>query len=420
MDPLSEPAQRVAPILIAIRDGLKIPLHLILAPRTHIDGNEGLPLNSYYRFFASFEHGDEPTFQNLPSNHVLTLRTDVPEPWNVQKIYAIQDTDNLRCDVEFACGDDGFLADDTEVVTLIKDDQTQVEFGLSGLMFFGQCFDADTGDHPNGLQLTLTKEQDPKLYTTNNSEKMEVEILDDGSLTSLSTPDLKAANTHFSDTLVMKNLGYWQLRANPGIWNLEIAKGTVGAELFDIQQGEIKNGKFISSKKGDSTSYSKTIVMKDFVNRGEDLFVKQTSSNITSDISLGESLVTSRVSENDDVLHVFSLATGHLYERLLKIMMLSVTKRASIRVKFWLFENFLSPGFKASASAMAEEIGCDIEYVTYKWPEWLRGQSEMQRIIWGYKILFLDVLFPLDVKKIIYGKNTFAVHLTQTFALQTY
>merc|ERR1719183_2789763 len=82
--------------------------------------------------------------------------------------------------------------------------------------------------------------------------------------------------------------------------------------------------------------------------------------------------------------------------------MLSVTKRASTHVKFWLFENFLSPGFKASAIAMAEEVGCELGFVTYKWPEWLRGQSEKQRIIWGYKILFLDVLFPLDVKKVIY------------------
>ena len=51
---------------------------------------------------------------------------------------------------------------------------------------------------------------------------------------------------------------------------------------------------------------------------------------------------------------------------------------------------------------MAKRIGCEVEFVTYKWPEWLRGQSEKQRIIWGYKILFLDVLFPLHVKKIIY------------------
>lgn len=40
--------------------------------------------------------------------------------------------------------------------------------------------------------------------------------------------------------------------------------------------------------------------------------------------------------------------------------------------------------------------------MTYKWPNWLRGQSEKQRIIWGYKILFLDVLFPLHVNKIIF------------------
>jgi UDP-glucose:glycoprotein glucosyltransferase len=51
---------------------------------------------------------------------------------------------------------------------------------------------------------------------------------------------------------------------------------------------------------------------------------------------------------------------------------------------------------------MAEKIGCEVEFVTYKWPDWLRGQTEKQRIIWGYKILFLDVLFPLNVKKIIY------------------
>jgi UDP-glucose:glycoprotein glucosyltransferase len=40
--------------------------------------------------------------------------------------------------------------------------------------------------------------------------------------------------------------------------------------------------------------------------------------------------------------------------------------------------------------------------VTYKWPEWLRAQSDKQRIIWAYKILFLDVLFPLNVTRVIF------------------
>lgn len=51
---------------------------------------------------------------------------------------------------------------------------------------------------------------------------------------------------------------------------------------------------------------------------------------------------------------------------------------------------------------LASELGFDVEFVTYKWPVWLRRQSEKQRVIWGYKILFLDVLFPLAVPRIIY------------------
>lgn len=44
----------------------------------------------------------------------------------------------------------------------------------------------------------------------------------------------------------------------------------------------------------------------------------------------------------------------------------------------------------------------EYELVQYKWPRWLHQQTEKQRTIWGYKILFLDVLFPLNVKKIIF------------------
>jgi UDP-glucose:glycoprotein glucosyltransferase len=92
-------------------------------------------------------------------------------------------------------------------------------------------------------------------------------------------------------------------------------------------------------------------------------------------------------------LNVFS----HLQ---LRIMMLSVTRHSSKPVKFWLFENYLSPTFKASAAVMAAEYGFSVGYVTYKWPQWLTQQTQQQRIIWGYKILFLDVLFPLNVKKV--------------------
>lgn len=51
---------------------------------------------------------------------------------------------------------------------------------------------------------------------------------------------------------------------------------------------------------------------------------------------------------------------------------------------------------------MAEKYGFQYELVQYRWPRWLHQQTEKQRIIWGYKILFLDVLFPLAVDKIIF------------------
>lgn len=51
---------------------------------------------------------------------------------------------------------------------------------------------------------------------------------------------------------------------------------------------------------------------------------------------------------------------------------------------------------------MAQEFGFEYELVQYQWPRWLQKQRDRQRTIWGYKILFLDVLFPLQVKKIIF------------------
>ncbi|CAK7357043.1 unnamed protein product [Dovyalis caffra] len=51
---------------------------------------------------------------------------------------------------------------------------------------------------------------------------------------------------------------------------------------------------------------------------------------------------------------------------------------------------------------MAQQYGFDYELITYKWPTWLHKQTEKQRIIWAYKILFLDVIFPLSLEKVIF------------------
>jgi UDP-glucose:glycoprotein glucosyltransferase len=123
-------------------------------------------------------------------------------------------------------------------------------------------------------------------------------------------------------------------------------------------------------------------------------------------------------SEKLETLHVFSVATGHLYERFLRIMCLTVMQNTKGPVKFWFLANYLSPKFIVSTNCgpwlmlsvssqdymptMAAHYGFEYEFVTYKWPHWLFKQTEKQRIIWAYKILFLDVLFPLSVNRIIY------------------
>lgn len=52
------------------------------------------------------------------------------------------------------------------------------------------------------------------------------------------------------------------------------------------------------------------------------------------------------------------------------------------------------------------------------WPSWLRAQTEKQRIIWGYKVLFLDVLFPLKVKRVIYIDSDQLVRAVRGRSLQ--
>lgn len=72
----------------------------------------------------------------------------------------------------------------------------------------------------------------------------------------------------------------------------------------------------------------------------------------------------------------------------------------------FIFQDFLPE--------MSKTYGFEYELVQYKWPRWLHQQTEKQRTIWGYKILFLDVLFPLDVKKIIF------VDADQVFKIMIY
>jgi UDP-glucose:glycoprotein glucosyltransferase len=83
-------------------------------------------------------------------------------------------------------------------------------------------------------------------------------------------------------------------------------------------------------------------------------------------------------------------------------MIMSVRKSTNCPLHFWFIDQFLSPKFKEFIPKFAKRYNFDFDFVTYKWPSWLNPQSEKQRLIWAYKILFLDVLFPTDVPKVIF------------------
>jgi len=214
------------------------------------------------------------------------------------------------------------------------------------------------------------------------------------------------------DTIVMANLGYLQLKANPGSWILRLRDGR-STEIYDISSHDGTDTPTGSSSSGSSgdihvlISSFKSHVLKLKVNKKSG---KQHMDLLSSDDedsnglwnSITSTFSSKPVDEEDNKLNIFSLASGHLYERFIRIMMLSVLKNTKTPVKFWFLKNYLSPTLKDFLPHMAKEYGFEYELVEYKWPRWLHQQKEKQRIIWGYKILFLDVLFPLNIKKIIF------------------
>uniref|UniRef100_A0A8C4IKT4 UDP-glucose ceramide glucosyltransferase-like 1 n=1 Tax=Dicentrarchus labrax TaxID=13489 RepID=A0A8C4IKT4_DICLA len=370
VDPLTREAQKMSSVLIVLSQVVNVRLQVFMNCRAKLSE---MPLKSFYRFVLESDvyflandtvsPGPVARFMELPESPLLTLNMITPESWIVQAVRSPHDLDNIH------------LQEVSGVVT--------AEYELEHLLLEGHCFDLSTGQPPRGLQFTLGMSRDPLMY----------------------------------DTIVMANLGYFQLKANPGAWILRLRKG----RSEDIYQILTHDGTDSPADAGDvivvlNSFHSKIIkvrVQKKAEKINEDLLSENSESkgiwdSIASVWSTFEKSITGGSKKDDgekkkeDVLNIFSVASGHLYERFLRIMMLSVLRHTETPVKFWFLKNYLSPSFKETISHMAETYGFQYELVQYKWPRWLHQQTEKQRIIWGYKILFLDVLFPLAVDKIIF------------------
>ncbi len=73
VDPVTETAQRLSPLLQVIRDELKLPLTLVLAPQMALNGGSNIPIASYNCFLA-----DPLAYQGLSNSPWLLLRIYAP------------------------------------------------------------------------------------------------------------------------------------------------------------------------------------------------------------------------------------------------------------------------------------------------------------------------------------------------------
>lgn len=372
IDPASEQAQSWVPILKVLSELQGVDVRIFLNPKEMLSE---LPVKRFYRNVISsapeFDTNGtlvdpEATFSGIPQDTLFTLGMVVPPAWLVSPEESVYDLDNIK------------------LSSVPAGQHVNALYELEYILIEGHSRDTTKGSPPRGAQLLLGTQQQP----------------------------------HFTDTIVMANLGYFQFKANPGHWNINLKPGrsskiftidSVGSKGYAPQPGDEGNQVTLMSFQG--VTLFPRLSRKPGMAEEDVLETGGIVDTAASYIKKGQSLLNSfglGGSKSKDVdttqadVNIFSVASGHLYERMLNIMMVSVMRHTTHTVKFWFIEQFLSPSFKRSLPHLALHYGFKYEMVMYKWPHWLRGQVEKQREIWGYKILFLDVLFPLDLDKVIF------------------
>lgn len=368
LNPASEQGQKWAPILKVLSELDGVYMRIFLNPRERMDE---LPVKRFYRYVLdsspSFDSEGKvqslgASFRGIPSEALLNLGMDVQPAWLVAAKDSVHDLDNLK-------------------LSSINTD-VEATYELENILIEGHSRDS-TGTPPRGVQLLLGTESDP----------------------------------HFADTIIMANIGYFQFKANPGYYNIQLKEGrssdifdiiSVGAKGYDAAGGDEGTEVVLMDFQG-TTLYPR--LQRKPGQELEDVLEEGSSGGdlLSRGLKFAEGILGGSKSKSKSVsdtehaeINIFSVASGHLYERMLNIMMVSVMKNTKHTVKFWFIEQFLSPSFKEFIPHLAAEYGFKYEMVTYKWPHWLRQQKEKQREIWGYKILFLDVLFPLSLDKVIF------------------
>ncbi|RNF06107.1 UDP-glucose:glycoprotein glucosyltransferase [Trypanosoma rangeli] len=343
------------------------------------------PMRNFYEFVSELEMRFDgvggvlpPTalFHRLPSQHLLTLGVEEPESWTVFPLDAKYDLDNIVLDK---------LPSSSQYV--------HATYRINSILLTGSAREAGRSAPARGLPLLI------RSTNTNPSAGLT------------------------RDTIAMAILGYFQLQSTPGVWYLTVQPGDYAETFYISQVNGIPVNDALNKRHSDRFNYTAgqniPVVISSFTGKFLTLDVSKAPGR--EKITMED--IEAAYPEHADwppggprtrkprhpTLNIFSVASGHLYERFLRMMIHSVMQTSSdihgantTRIKFWFIENFLSPQFKTLIPLLAKHYGFDVALVTYRWPWWLHKQTEKQRIIWAYKVLFLDVLFPLDVERVIF------------------
>ncbi|CAJ0583195.1 unnamed protein product, partial [Mesorhabditis spiculigera] len=309
IDPLSREAQKLSPILQLLRKSINCDLKLIMNPKSKLSE---LPLKRFYRYVADFELQFDAAgnivnrmalFTDLPTKQLFALSVHPPEAWMIEATEAEYDLDNIQLDQ--------------------VNKNVEAVFELQNILLEGHCFDEVTGGPPRGLQFDIGTLSKPTMY----------------------------------DTIVMANLGYFQLKANPGVWMLQLREGR-SRDLYEIRSNVNADGEADGRVRVIIKSFNGKIIRLRVAKREGKEDEKLLESGDENSGIWGS--LNSIVGEKHETINVFSLASGHLYERFMRIMILSVMKNTKSPVKFWLLKNYLSPQFKKSLPLLAERYGFNI------------------------------------------------------------
>jgi len=270
---------------------------------------------SYLLADFSYVNDSLALFLRVPEDPLLTMGLEVPPAWVVVSKESVHDLDNIVL---------------SKLSGSHRETGIRAIYELKNILIDGHARDVTQGNSPpRGVQIILGTERRP----------------------------------HMTDTIVMANLGYLQLKANPGVWSLDLKDGR-SKEVFEL---ESVGSEGWSSR--DIQTMGSDVILTSF--EGITIFprVARKPGKETEDVLEVEEAGTGFVNQAEKMMkkwtgkfrasskatkggatqaeiNIFSVASGHLYERFIYIMIQSVLKHTKSSVKFWFIENFLSPSFK--------------------------------------------------------------------------